>query len=47
MILGKTEEERKQIYAIPLWVALRWLLAVIFLGSNQAERYIRSEDRNG
>lgn len=53
-ILGKTEQERREIYAIPLWVALRWLFMLLFylvryrsadLALQKADRFIRDEDR--
>jgi len=53
-IMGKTDQERREIYAIPLWVALRWLFMLLFyqiryrdtlIALQKADRFIRSEDR--
>ena len=30
---------------IPFWVALRWLIVVIFRGPEIADKYIRPQDR--
>lgn len=40
-----SKEERREIHKIPLWVVLRWWIAVLFRGFEYAERYIRDEDR--
>lgn len=37
--------ELREIRAVPLWVALRWLIACVLLGPARAERFIRPEDR--
>lgn len=35
----------KSIHAIPLWVALRYMIVLIFRGPARAEKYIRPQDR--
>lgn len=37
--------ELREIRAVPLWVALRFVLAVVILGPERAERFIRPQDR--
>ncbi len=44
-IMGKTDQERKEIYAIPAWVALRWFIVCLFRGPKRADKYIRPQDR--
>lgn len=34
-----------EVYKIPLWIALRWLVVLAFRGFTRAERYIRPQDR--
>lgn len=41
----RKRDEILAAHKIPAWVALRWLLAVIFLGPDRADKYIRPEDR--
>jgi hypothetical protein len=38
-------ELSRQVHRVPLWVAVRWMLSVIFCGPNRAERHIRAQDR--
>lgn len=38
-------EQLREIRAVPLWVALRFVLAVVILGPQRAERFIRPQDR--
>lgn len=39
------ERERREIHAIPFWVAFRWMVVMLFRGPKYAERFIRPEDR--
>lgn len=53
-IMGKTKQERQEINAIPLWVALRWLFMFLFYAARyrsagmalaRADRFIRIEEK--
>lgn len=40
-----TPTERREVHAIPTWVALRWIFVALVRGPEYAERYIRPQDR--
>jgi hypothetical protein len=53
-ILGNTNQEREEINAVPLWVALRYFFMLFFnlaryrspaKALEASDRYIREEDR--
>jgi hypothetical protein len=38
-------DELRDVRRVPLWVAVRWLVACVVRGPVYAERFIRPEDR--
>lgn len=40
-----SHQERREIRAVPFWVALRWMVVMLIRGPKYADKYIRPQDR--